>query len=58
MNTKIDAQFWNSLTPVQKRAAAENMTVENRADFSEVAAWVGAFALSAAIVAFTLIVAR
>ncbi len=61
MNTKIDAQIWNSLSPVQKRAIAERITVEDttsRFDKSEVAAWVGTLFLSAAIVGFALIALR
>ncbi|HTB62753.1 MAG TPA: hypothetical protein VK737_04115 [Opitutales bacterium] len=57
MNTKIDAEFWNSLTPLQKRVAAENLTVETR-DYGEILAWASTLALSAAIVAFTLIIVR
>jgi hypothetical protein len=61
MNTKIDAQVWNTLSPVQKRAIAARITVEEpatRFDKSEVAAWVGTLFLSAAIVGFAVIALR
>jgi hypothetical protein len=60
MNTKIDAQIWNSLSRVQKRAVAENMLVEenSHADKNEIIAWVGTLALSAAIVGFAIIAMR
>jgi hypothetical protein len=58
MNTKIDAEFWNSLTPLQKRVAVENIAAEPGNDYGEILAWAGTLALSAAIVAFTLIIVR
>ncbi len=61
MNTKIDAEFWNTLTRVQKRAVAENLAVEPveaKSDVSEFAAWASTLAVAAAVVAFTLILVR
>jgi hypothetical protein len=61
MNTKIDAEFWNTLTRVQKRAVAENLAVAPVAangDVSEFAAWASTLAVAAAVVVFTLILVR
>jgi len=62
MNTKIDAEIWNSLSRVQKRAIAENIAVDepasSRYDLGEIAAWAGTLALSAAVVGFALIAMR
>jgi hypothetical protein len=62
MNTKIDAEIWSSLSRVQKRAIAENITVDEtttpRFDKGEIAAWASTLALSAAIIGFALIALR
>jgi hypothetical protein len=57
MNTRIDAEIWNTLSRVQKRAIAENIVLDERprTDRGELAAWAGTLALSAAIVGFALI---
>jgi len=61
MNTKIDAEFWNTLTRVQKRAVAENLAAEpaaTQSDVSEFAAWASTLAVAGMVVLFTLILVR
>jgi len=61
MNTKINAEIWNTLTRVQKRAIAENLAVEPGAaqhDVSEFAAWASTLAVAGAVVLFALILLR
>jgi len=63
MNTRINPELWNSFSPVQKRAVAENLVIEaprflGKIDLVEVAAWTSTIAAAGAVIAFASILLR